>query len=585
MEDLKKMDGLTEFQLTNAIEKAASLALASDRDRSEILAEQLTKDNVPKHLTKTATQAFNRRISVVTIGKRKDDTKADDFPLADFNKVASIRGCEEGLARAASLKARPFVFEVHKAAMKKAASAPVAPEESLKDITPLQVLEKIQNWMVKQEALFLDQQHSYMQEAQQLERMVKRASEMINRDIKTSKLLATVHGDTYNKLFAGKVPEEALKKHAAYAVVPKSLMSEFIEKTIQQSDVVDTKHELLMLKREALKRASKEAVELEEKLKKLAFDKKAVGPGYTMLKDIAANAVSVPVNALIAGTKGAVGQAEGILGQSVPFLSAEKGYSPADAVSLSLLSKDRYQDKRMRLIDMLANPDFAQYPAAEIEKAVEDTIATNQDMASPRMREYLKAEVGSRLLAGNRTNKADLAATADILKKVTEAEKTSKESAPEATVAKLPEKTTGGANKSIAEVLPQVSRYLDKIDTSKLTVGDLGGDFDKVLDQIRTDRLAEEAEAEERRRAEVEAIANYIKMRNAAIKAHMLTPGNIAASKIKGQKPVTGKEQQRVAQTAEKFIAAHPEILELYSRGVLGGSSQKNKSKKGKGTP
>lgn len=139
-----------------------------------------------------------------------------------------------------------------------------------------------------------------------------------------------------------------------------------------------------------------------------------------MLKDIAANAVSVPVNALIAGTKGVVGQSEDLLRQSAPFLNSDKSYSPGEAVPLSLLSKDRYQDKRMRLIDMLANPDFAQYPAAEIEKAVEDTIATNQDMASPKMREYLKAEVGSRLLAGNRTNKADLAATADILKKVTE---------------------------------------------------------------------------------------------------------------------------------------------------------------------
>ena len=151
----------------------------------------------------------------------------------------------------------------------------------------------------------------------------------------------------------------------------------------------------------------------------MALNKEAVGAGYTMMKDIAANAVSVPVNALLAGTKGAVGQAEDLLGRSAPFLSPEKGYDPMDAVSLELLSKDRYQDKRMRLIDMLSNPDFAQYPAGEIEKAVEDTIATNQDMASPRNREYLKAEVASRLLAGNRTNKADLAATADILKKVT----------------------------------------------------------------------------------------------------------------------------------------------------------------------
>ena len=40
----------------------------------------------------------------------------------------------------------------------------------------------------------------------------------------------------------------------------------------------------------------------------------------------------------------------------------------------------------MRITDMLANPDFAQYPAAEIEKAVEDVIATNSDFASPKMR-------------------------------------------------------------------------------------------------------------------------------------------------------------------------------------------------------
>lgn len=40
-------------------------------------------------------------------------------------------------------------------------------------------------------------------------------------------------------------------------------------------------------------------------------------------------------------------------------------------------------------------------------------------MSSPKMREYLKTEVIARLLAGNRTNRADQAATADILKKVT----------------------------------------------------------------------------------------------------------------------------------------------------------------------
>jgi len=158
--------------------------------------------------------------------------------------------------------------------------------------------------------------------------MVKRAAEMLSGDVKTAKLLATVYGDTYNKLFTGKVPEEALKKHAAYAILPKSPVVEYVEKTIQQSDIVDTKRDLLMMKTASVRRMAKEAVEIEGKLKKLALCKEAVGPGYTMLKDIAANAVSVPVNALLAGTKGVVGQSESILGQSAPFLNPSKGYSP-----------------------------------------------------------------------------------------------------------------------------------------------------------------------------------------------------------------------------------------------------------------
>lgn len=116
-------------------------------------------------------------------------------------------------------------------------------------------------------------------------------------------------------------------------------------------------------------RLAKEAPVIEEKIKKAMLEKTA-GAGYTMLKDIAANAVSVPVNTLLAGVKGAVGQTEDILGRSAPFLSPGGSYSPEDAVSLGLLSSDRYQDKRMRLIDMLASPELAQYPAGEIEKAV-----------------------------------------------------------------------------------------------------------------------------------------------------------------------------------------------------------------------
>lgn len=180
----------------------------------------------------------------------------------------------------------------------------------------------------------------------------------------------------------------------------------------------------------------------------------------------------------------------------------------------------------MRLIDMLANPDFAQYPAAEIEKAVEDTIATNQDMASPKMREYLKAEVGSRLLAGNRTNKADLAATADILKKVTETEKNRKEMAPEAVAASQRESSTGGNNL----VLPELKSKLDKIDVSKLQAKNLGADFDKLLDQIKTDREAREADYEARRKDRMAALEGYMDLYRKTIRANMLRKPNVRAA-------------------------------------------------------
>ena len=557
MEELKKLDSLTEFQLTNAIEKAASVALASEDDRSEILAKQLAEDNIPKHLDKVATQAFNRRISVVTIGKRGEDTKADDFPLADFNKVASLRGHEE-MQKAASVNA-PFVFKIEKAEQKKVASYK-APEAPVKQYTPSEVMQKIESFMTKEAAAFQDRMADLMKEEAQLESMVKTASEILSKDTKTGRLLATVYGDTYSKLFAGKVPEEALKKHAAYAILPANFTVQYVEKTIRQADTVDVKRDLLMLKSESLKRIAKESVEIESKLKEAALCKSAAA-GYNMLKDIAANAVSVPVNALLAGAKGAVGQTEDILGRSAPFLSPEKGYSPEDVVSLKLLSKDKYQDKRMRLIDMLANPEFAQYPAEEIEKAVEDTIATNQALSSPRMREYLKAEVGARLLAGNRTNRADLAAAADVLKKVVEADKTQKGEAPEAAVAELPEKRIGGAEKALTKVLPSLKDSINKVVGSDLMVKDLGKDWQAVQQQIKSDRELKEDLQEKERQERFKAVEGYIKAYNKAVQAQMKGPR--AASILNAYRKSIGKPKVK-AKKIQKYPVQQLEAAKQY---------------------
>ena len=55
---------------------------------------------------------------------------------------------------------------------------------------------------------------------------------MIDQDVRVSRQLATIYGDTYQSLFSGKVNPEALKKSAAYAVLPKSPLTEYVQKTI-----------------------------------------------------------------------------------------------------------------------------------------------------------------------------------------------------------------------------------------------------------------------------------------------------------------------------------------------------------------
>ena len=117
---------------------------------------------------------------------------------------------------------------------------------------------------------------------------------------------------------------------------------------------------------------------------------------------------------------------------------------------------------------------------------MEDTIATNPDLATPRMREYLKAEVNARLLAGNRTNRADLAAATDIAKKVTEADKNRAETLPEAAVEGLAEKRTSGD--TLASIAPSFKDLLSKITNKDLPVADLGQSWKALLGQVAENR-------------------------------------------------------------------------------------------------
>lgn len=146
---------------------------------------------------------------------------------------------------------------------------------------------------------------------------------MLDQDVKTSRLLATVYGETFSNLFSGHVSEQALKKSAKYAILPKNPTVECVENTIKMADKVDVKRELLMTKSAQLDRFLQEVKEVKSKVTEACLNgtmKKEAG-GYTLLKDIGANMLSVPLLGMMEGGRGLVNESQALLQQSAPFLA------------------------------------------------------------------------------------------------------------------------------------------------------------------------------------------------------------------------------------------------------------------------
>ena len=83
-----KASPVEERALTNAIERAATVASINESlDRNQLLAEQLKKASVDKRFAKTASAAFNKRLTVLIFKKTADEHKTDNFQLTDADTV------------------------------------------------------------------------------------------------------------------------------------------------------------------------------------------------------------------------------------------------------------------------------------------------------------------------------------------------------------------------------------------------------------------------------------------------------------------------------------------------------------------
>lgn len=412
MADPKQIDRLMQSRLTKSIQKAASLALVSDKDRSQIIADQLTKDNIPKELTKVAAQAFNRRLAVRTIGVRPDENKADEFPIADIQKVASLRGIQP-MGKVASVTQTAFSFNLQEAPkIRKEAS--VKKEEKSAPLSLDMLQTKIQNLLDKKAAQFQNSRIQLMIDQQKLDEMRKQAAIALTREPKTVRLLKTKYAEAFDKIF----PEfEHINKTAAYAVLPNTATINMVQQTMLNTVQLQKRKAAFTKTASDLNRLVEEATAIDKKIKQQILIKRA--DGYTVAKDIAANIGVDALGSVLGFIRGAGQQAASTLGSANSALfSKDYAKNPASAITAPLINTDRYDDARMALIRNLADPQFKSYKASQINDAVMDQIANNPHFQSPKYNKLLQVGVSNYLLNEGKDNLATLAAQSAALKAI-----------------------------------------------------------------------------------------------------------------------------------------------------------------------
>ena len=412
MADPKQIDRLMQSRLTKSIQKAASLALVSDKDRSQIIADQLTKDNIPKELTKVAAQAFNRRLAVRTIGVRPDENKADEFPIADIQKVASLRGIQP-MGKVASVTQTTFSFNLQEAPQIRK-SASVKKEEKSAPLSLDMLQTKIQNLLDKKAAQFQNSRIQLMIDQQKLDEMRKQAAIALTREPKTVRLLKTKYAEAFDKIF----PEfEHINKTAAYAVLPNTATINMVQQTMLNTVQLQKRKAAFTKTASDLNRLVEEATAIDKKIKQQILIKRA--DGYTVAKDIAANIGVDALGSVLGFIRGAGQQAASTLGSANSALfSKDYAKNPASAITAPLINTDRYDDARMALIRNLADPQFKSYKASQINDAVMDQIANNPHFQSPKYNKLLQVGVSNYLLNEGKDNLATLAAQSAALKAI-----------------------------------------------------------------------------------------------------------------------------------------------------------------------
>ena len=421
----KALSPIEEQKLASAVEKAATLANANNKlDRNALLADCLNEAGVPSKLAKTASAAFNRRVTVLTFQKTADEHKIDSFPLTDSTTVTELMGgktLKKSASYVAPTKSNFYISLSDKQpVMKKTASA--------KSVPAPKPLEERLNWGLFERHLESMLQKQAAEHTRLIGDLHKMRADIERRRIKIGEALtksASFTQQTFYNLFGDAVtdylgkdykPSIRLWKTASFAVDPDTELSRQFKRLVADTDHCIALNDAIADYQQGLAEFSKTAADFSNHIHKACLNKTAGIISTMLVRGALPTAVET---AGILGEKVTEATNVGIDALNKALASAHqapKSYSPSDVLTSSFLLKDRAQDRMMAWADMAADPLLSQYKASEVFNAAQKIMDVNPELESPAKRELLRAYVSQVLAQNNRLSTADLASLGAVLR-------------------------------------------------------------------------------------------------------------------------------------------------------------------------
>lgn len=417
----RKISPDDESRMVGAIEKAATLASCKDKcDVNKVLADCLLEKHVDSRFAKTASAAFNRRLTVLKFQKADDAHRADSFGLSDSDSVYELMG---GTPEAQSKMASEHVVGVFKmelvtpTEMVKVAAVESRPRYvRYEERVTVPVFERhLESIMDKQAAEFVKSMGELKSMEDSIARRKKElAAELTKVASFELSTLYSVYGDKFVGAFGDYLPKDIRLTKAAHVVPPETPLSTKVAELIDDMDKYAAFNNTMCDYKEWLGDFAKAAADTSVRLHKRAASFSTLTGmttrGLSSLGLTGLQAAETVRRATNDAFEKGFGNARALY-----IAGDDSGMSPSKILDADFLAEDRRRDRMMGVSDLMADKYIAQFPARHVFLAANKAMDFDPSLEGPDKREVLKAQVGKLLMQNNRLNESDVAALATTL--------------------------------------------------------------------------------------------------------------------------------------------------------------------------